>query len=131
MKSPIIFRVFKNNQIHFVKQFVDKDQVVFGMAEEAESSVDVALDSKEVSEIHCLVEKRGPQYYLCDLGSTQGTFKNGQQVLDEVLSSGDEFQIGPFKVVFFMGVPKPVHTESSSEIKIQPPAKPTAPQENR
>lgn len=123
MKSPIIFRVFKNDQIHFVKQFLDKDQLVIGRAASGEADVDVDLDSVEVSSIHCLVEKRGPQFYICDLGSTQGTFKNGQAILDEPISSGDEFTVGPFKIVFFVGVPKPVHTESSSQISISP--KPT------
>jgi len=121
LKSPIIFRVYKNGQIHFVKQFVDKDQLVFGCSADSGSEVDIDLDSQEVSAIHCLVEKRGLQYYLCDLGSAQGTFKNGQNVLDEPLASGEEFQIGPFKVIFFVGVPKPVHVQQSqttdSEVK--------------
>lgn len=123
MKSPIIFRVFKNNQIHFVKQFLDKDQLVIGRSESGESEVDIDLDSSDVSAIHCLVEKRGPQFYICDLGSAQGTFKNGQAILDEPLQSGDEFTVGSFKIVFFVGVPKPVHTDASSQISIAP--KPT------
>ncbi len=117
MKSPLIFRVFKADQIQVVKQFVDKDQVLFGHNAE----VDVDLDSSEVSAIHCLVEKRGDQFYLCDLGSTQGTFKNGQGVLDEQLQSGDEFNVGPFKIVFFVGAPKPVYApKTGSEIVIEP-----------
>jgi hypothetical protein len=123
LKSPIIFRVFKNDQIHFVKQFLDKDQLVIGRSVNGDADVDVDLDSVEVSTIHCLVEKRGPQFYICDLGSTQGTFKNGQAILDEPISSGDEFTVGPFKIVFFVGVPKPIHTENSSQILISP--KPT------
>lgn len=126
MKSPIIFRVFKNNQIHFVKQFIDKDQIVFGSSLDSGAEVDVDLESKEVSAIHCLVEKRGSQFYLCDLGSSQGTYKNGQVVLDEALNTNDEFQVGPFKVVFFVGVPKPVHNqETSSELVVS--AKPSEP----
>lgn len=126
MKSPIIFRVFKSNQIHFVKQFIDKDQIVFGSSLDSGAEVDVDLESKEVSPIHCLVEKRGTQYYLCDLGSSQGTYKNGQIVLDEPLNTNDEFHIGPFKIVFFVGVPKPVHNqETSSELVVT--AKPSEP----
>jgi pSer/pThr/pTyr-binding forkhead associated (FHA) protein len=126
LKSPIIFRVFKSNQIHFVKQFIDKDQIVFGSSLDSGAEVDVDLESKEVSPIHCLVEKRGTQYYLCDLGSSQGTYKNGQVVLDEPLNTNDEFQVGPFKVVFFVGVPKPVHNqETSSELVVA--AKPSEP----
>jgi len=114
LKTPLIFRVFKNNQIHTVKQFVDRDQIIFGHAADDHSTVDINLDSTEVSAIHCLVEKRGPQYYLCDLGSAQGTFKNGQSVLDEPLTAGDEFMVGPFKVVFFVGAPVQRPTEPQS-----------------
>ncbi|MBC7457031.1 MAG: FHA domain-containing protein, partial [Bdellovibrionaceae bacterium] len=104
MKSPIIFRVFKNNQIQFVKQFVDKDQIVVGqlVAAEGESQIDIQLDSSEVSAIHCLIEKRGTEYYVCDLGSAQGTFKNGTQVVDDKVGPGDEIQVGPFKIVFLI-----------------------------
>lgn len=116
MKLPVIFRVFKGNQIHVVKQFLDKDQIVFGHS----TDVDVDLDATEVSAIHCLVEKRGDQYFLCDLGSAQGTFKKGQQVLDEALQSGDEFNVGPFKIVFFMGAPKIAQASSGPEIVITP-----------
>ncbi|MBC7467124.1 MAG: AgmX/PglI C-terminal domain-containing protein [Bdellovibrio sp.] len=117
MKSPLIFRVFKNEQIHLVKQFVDRDQIVIGH----EAEVDIDLDSGEISSIHCLIEKRGGQFYICDLGSAQGTYKNGQSILDEAINSGDEFTVGPFRIVFFMGAPKPVHTPNgSSEIIIEP-----------
>ena len=73
MKSPIIFRVFKDNQIQFVKQFVDKDQIVIGQSapSDAGSQIDISLDSSEVSAIHCLIEKRGTEYYVCDLGSAR------------------------------------------------------------
>lgn len=117
MKSPLIFRVFKNEQIHLVKQFVDRDQIVIGH----EAEVDIDLDSGEISSIHCLVEKRGQQFFICDLGSAQGTYKNGQPILDEAINSGDEFSVGPFRIVFFVGAPKPVHTPNgSSEIIIEP-----------
>lgn len=117
MKSPLIFRVFKNEQIHVVKQFLDKEQVLFGH----EAEVDVDLDSADVSPIHCLIEKRGNQYFICDLGSTQGTFKNGQMILDEAIASGDEFTVGPFRIIFFIGAPKPVHSpKTGSEVVIQP-----------
>lgn len=117
MKSPLIFRVFKNEQIHVVKQFLDKDQILFGH----EAEVDVDLDSADVSPIHCLIEKRGNQYFICDLGSTQGTFKNGHVILDEAIASGDEFSVGPFRIIFFIGAPKPVHSpKTGSEVVIQP-----------
>lgn len=102
MRAPLIFRIFKNNQLVGVKQF-DQDQIVVGHNAE----VHLDLDSDAVSPIHCLIELRDNGYYVCDLGSQQGTFKNGQAVLDEMISSGDEIEVGPFKIVFFVGVPKP------------------------
>ncbi len=129
MKAPFIFRIYKNNQILFVKQFTDKDQVVFGSSAMSGSEIDVDLESTEISAIHCLVEKRGSEFHICDLGSTQGTFKNGNQILDDVLASGDEFQIGPFKVSFFTGVPKPTHAQDSAEVVVvtPPPVVPPPP----
>lgn len=102
MKSPLIFRIFKNNQLLGVKQF-DLPQVVIGHKAE----VNLDLDSDQVSPIHCLIELRENGYYICDLGSQSGTFKNGQAVLDEMISSGDEIGVGPYKIGFFVGVPKP------------------------
>lgn len=106
MKSPLVFRIYKNDQIHVVKQFVDDDRVIIGRGAE----VHVDLDSSEISPIHCIVEKRGLQFYLCDLGSEQGTFKSRQQVLDEPINSGDSFQVGPFNIVFFVGAQKSTET---------------------
>lgn len=103
MKQPIILRVFKSNQLKEVKQF-DIDQIVVGSNQDSQLN----LFDEAVSPIHCLIEKRDSGYYICDLGSKSGTFKNGQAILDEPVSSGDELIIGPFKIVFSVGVPKPV-----------------------
>lgn len=102
MKSPLILRVFKNNQLVEVKQY-DQDQIVIGH----NADVQLDLDDSGVSPIHCLIELRDNGYYICDLGSQSGTFKNGQAILDESISSGDEIIVGPFKIVFYVGVPKP------------------------
>lgn len=102
MKTPLVFRIFKNGQIHVVKQFIDEDRVVFGNG--AETHID--LESEDISPIHCLVEKRGRDFYLCDLGSSTGTNKNGQSVLDQVIRSGENFEIGPYSIQFFIGAAK-------------------------
>lgn len=102
MKSPIILRIFKGNQLVEVKQF-EADQVIIG--HNAEVTID--LDDDSVSAIHCLIERRDAGYYLCDMGSATGTFKNGNPILDEPISSGENFEVGPFRLQFFMGAPKP------------------------
>ncbi len=101
MKSPIILRVFKGNQLKEVKQF-DLEQVVIGH----QADVQLDLDDPEISPIHCMIESRPEGYFICDLGSEYGTLKNGQRVLDEPLQSNDEIQIGQFRILFFSGVPK-------------------------
>lgn len=111
MKQPIILRVFKSNQLKEVKQF-SIDQIVVGSNQESQLN----LVDDAVSPIHCLIEKRDSGYYICDLGSKSGTFKNGQAVLDEPVSSGDELIIGPFKIVFSVGIPKPVGQPKDTEI---------------
>lgn len=102
MKSPLILRVFRNNQLVEVKQF-DQEQIVIGH----DAEVHLDLDAEAISPIHCLIELRDNGYYICDLGSQTGTFKNGQAILDESISSGDEITLGPFKIIFYVGVPKP------------------------
>ena len=101
MRSPIILRVFKGHQLKEVKQY-DLEQVVIGH----QADVQLDLDDPQVSPIHCMIELRPEGYFICDLGSEYGTYKNGQRVLDEPLQSNDEITIGQFKVVFFSGIPK-------------------------
>jgi len=102
LKTPVILRVYKSNQLKEVRQF-DLDQIVIGH----ESDVQLDLSDEAVSPIHCLIELREGGYFISDLGSKTGTYKNGQPVLDEQLNSGDEIIIGPFKINFFVGIPKP------------------------
>lgn len=102
MSLPLILRIFKNGQIVEVKQF-HVEQVVIGNNAE----VDLDLDDSKVSAIHALIEKREDRFFVCDLGSQAGTFKNGFQIIDEPIDSGDEIQIGPFKIVFNVGIPRP------------------------
>ena len=108
MKSPIILRIFKKDQLLEVKQF-ESDQIIFGH----DADVTVDLNDVEISPIHCLVELRDSGYYLCDMGSISGTKKNGKSILDEPISSGDNIELGPFRIHFFVGAPK---------VKIVPPS---------
>src|ERR1700694_4697161 len=43
---------------------------------------------------HCLLEMAPPRCFLRDLGSTNGTFVNGQRVPEAFLRSGDKIQGG-------------------------------------
>lgn len=127
MKSPLILRIFKENKLKEVKQF-DQEQIVIGH----NADVHLDLEGDGVSPIHCLIELRDSGFYICDLGSQTGTFKNGQAILDESISSGDEVVVGPYKIQFFVGVPKPKavpagESVASNHTKPVEPVKPSEP----
>ncbi len=102
MSQTILLRVFKNAELVQVKQF-NKEQIVIGR----NADVDLVIDSDKVAPIHALVEKRESSYYLCDLGSEFGVMMAGQKVLDSPLKHDDSFELGPFTLQFFEGIPKP------------------------
>jgi adenylate cyclase len=53
------------------------------------------LMDKIASKEHCVIEQRGTQYLLRDLGSLNGTFINGERVNGErMLRHGDEIELG-------------------------------------
>ena len=63
---------------------------------------DVFLDDVTVSRKHAIVERRDDgAWFVRDLGSLNGTYVNGEQVDETKLASGDEVQIGRFKLTFF------------------------------
>lgn len=69
-----------------------------GRAEDA----DVHLDDPTISRYHArIVREAVSQYFLEDLGSTNGTFVNGQRVQRAMLYTGFRVQIGPEHVLRF------------------------------
>lgn len=64
---------------------------------------DVFLDDVTVSRRHAEVRRRDGGFFVHDVGSLNGTYVNGERVDLTRLASGDEVQIGRFKLVFFQG----------------------------
>ena len=63
---------------------------------------DVFLDDVTVSRAHAVIERRdGDAFFVRDIGSLNGTYVNRERVDVTKLASGDELQIGKFKLVFF------------------------------
>jgi serine phosphatase RsbU (regulator of sigma subunit) len=57
---------------------------------------DIVLDDSAVSRRHCRLERAGDDVRLTDLGSTNGTFVDGEAVTGTVtLSDGARVQVGP------------------------------------
>jgi two-component system, cell cycle response regulator len=74
-------------------------ETVLGRGKEAH----VRLDDAGASRAHAhIVTSAGGQYFLADMGSTNGTFLGGRRIDKKVeLSSGDRINIGPNIVVSF------------------------------
>jgi pSer/pThr/pTyr-binding forkhead associated (FHA) protein len=62
---------------------------------------DVFLDDVTVSRRHAEIRRRDAEWFVHDLGSLNGTYVNRERVEVTKLASGDELQIGKFKLVFF------------------------------
>ena len=55
-----------------------------------------------MSRAHAVFERRdGGEWFVVDVGSLNGTYVNGEQVDETKLATGDEVQVGEFKLVFF------------------------------
>ena len=81
------------------KFFLDKDVVSCGR----NPASDIFLDDVTVSRRHAEIRRKDGAFQLEDVGSLNGTFVNRRRVESSPLASGDEIQIGKFKMVFFTG----------------------------
>ena len=71
--------------------FAQHDSFLIGRNPEAHLCLP---DDRFFSRNHCLLEMNPPHSFLRDLGSTNGTFLNGQRVKDASLKNGDRIQCG-------------------------------------
>ena len=79
------------------------------------------IDDGSVSSRHAEIEMELGVFHLHDLGSTNGTFVNGEQVTDAVLRHGDEVRFGVVETVFngeeeAPDQPLPASTSAASEV---------------
>jgi predicted component of type VI protein secretion system len=81
---------------------VTRDVVVVGRREDC----DLRIPLGEVSRKHCRFVKDGEALRIEDLGSSNGTFVNGERVQEALVNAGDTVQVGPVMfVVQIDGVP--------------------------
>lgn len=68
-----------------------------------EEGLDIVLQDPEASRRHARVVWQGGQYFIEDMGSTNGTFVNGVQITTpQLLNPGDSVGIGQTALVFQM-----------------------------
>ena len=78
---------------------LDQDRVRAGRHPDSE----IFLDDITVSRRHVEFTRSGGAWTIKDAGSLNGTYLNRDRVEEGRLSSGDEVQIGKFKLVFLSG----------------------------
>jgi hypothetical protein len=61
---------------------------------------DLILRDPATSGHHARVERRGQQFWIVDLGSTNGTLVNGEPIQEKELNHGDRITIGQNAVSF-------------------------------
>jgi ABC-type multidrug transport system ATPase subunit/pSer/pThr/pTyr-binding forkhead associated (FHA) protein len=76
-----------------------KGTLVLGRSKNA----DVTLFHPSVQREHAQIVRRGSDVYLQDLGSSAGTYVNGQLVTEHLLAEGDVVRIGPSRLVLEHG----------------------------
>ncbi len=69
---------------------------------------DIFLDDVTVSRRHGEFHRRGAHFSVRDAGSLNGTYVNHQRIDEAVLSSGDEVQIGKFRLMYLSSTLKDV-----------------------
>ncbi len=67
------------------------------------SDCDIVVDLESVSRRHAQIERQGHQVMLKDLGSTNGTYVNQNQVQESPLTDGDQVKIGNAIFKFLSG----------------------------
>lgn len=72
------------------------DRVTIGRTDEN----DVVVEQGSVSRQHAEVVRRGGEWLLRDLGSTNGTWLRGEAVDEQSLQDGDAFRVGRAQIVF-------------------------------
>jgi pSer/pThr/pTyr-binding forkhead associated (FHA) protein len=78
---------------------LDSDEVSSGRHPDS----DIFLDDVTVSRKHANFRREGDTFVVRDVGSLNGTYVNRERIDQATLRTGDEVQIGKFRLVFYAG----------------------------
>lgn len=77
---------------------------------------DICIADPFASRFHAEIRREGDIFWLRDLGSANGTFRNGEQISQSVkLAPYDEIQLGETKIIFQNDSPKQTSTLITEE----------------
>ena len=78
---------------------LDSDDVSSGRHPDS----DIFLDDVTVSRTHATFRRQDDEFLVRDVGSLNGTYVNRERIEQATLKTGDEVQIGKFRLVFYAG----------------------------
>lgn len=94
--SNLSFKVYRDGELLSTESF-DREIIKIGRL----SSAHLRLEDEKVSRIHAVVEvSAGGEVNIIDMGSSEGTFVNGERVNKAPLKPGDEIRLGETRLVF-------------------------------
>ena len=76
---------------------VNKDRFIIGRGKQ---SSDLTIKDPNVSRQHAMVEFLNGQYYMVDMGSTNGVEYNSQRIARKAIAEGDLYRICDHEVRF-------------------------------
>jgi hypothetical protein len=93
-KAPVLFVV--NSAGEMTK--IEKDQFIIGRSR----TCDLVIASSKVSRRHCSVLRENGDFFIEDLGSPNGVWRDGVKIEKEKIQDGDEFLISDETIRFVM-----------------------------
>ena len=85
MAGPRLYMHYRGQQIE-----VNKDRFIIGRGKQ---SSDLTIKDPNVSRQHAMIECLNGQYFMVDMGSTNGIEYNGQRLQRKPIAAGDVFNI--------------------------------------
>lgn len=75
----------------------------------------IRLNDREISKEHAVIERRGGQFFIRDLRSSNGTYVNNRRVSEAPLQPGDEVVLGSMRLVLQLD-PRPADRGSARDL---------------
>src|ERR1043166_2030517 len=93
-RIPLTFRMFRGDQL-LREETLTQPVIKIGKV----PSAHLRVDDESVSRMHAILEvDRDNRVHVIDLGSTRGTFINGQKINKARIEDGDVMQLGDVRI---------------------------------